>query len=302
MAATSACGTPARSEAAGRTSSASPRSPPRLNVSALSVAAAMSLPMQDWILREASGSTVPTDRFWRDPTLLMSEAGMPPDPWQARLLRQPAAQTLLLCSRQAGKSQTAAAVALQVAMLEEDSLVLLLSPTLRQSGELFKDKLLRLYHSLKRPVPAAQETALTLTLTNGSRVISLPGNEEGIRGYSGVSLLIVDEASRVPDALYYSVRPMLAVSGGRLAAMSTPFGKRGWFYEEWEGGSGWKRVRVTAAQCPRISPEFLAGERKALGDRWFRQEYGCSFEDVIDAVFAEEDIQAALTHSVTPLF
>jgi hypothetical protein len=251
--------------------------------------------------RLLTGRTRSADRFWADPTLLLADAGMPPDPWQAKLLRQSSARTLLLCSRQAGKSQTAAALALQVALLEP-SLVLLLSPTLRQSGELFRDKVMRLYDGLGRPVKAAQETALTLTLANGSRVISLPGNEGGIRGFSGVSLLVIDEAARVPDELYSAVRPMLAVSRGRLVALSTPFGKRGWFYEEWAGANRWERVMIPADRCPRISPEFLAEERLALGERWYRQEYLCSFEETTDAVFSWEDIQAALSSDVAPLF
>lgn len=225
----------------------------------------------------------------------MARAGLEPDPWQAGLLRGEPPRALLLCSRQAGKSSIASAMALQVALLNPDSLVLLLSPTLRQSSELFKAKLSWLYHRLGAPVAAAQETALSLTLANGSRVVSLPGNEEGIRGYSGVSLLVIDEASRVPDSLYYAVRPMLAVSGGRLVALTTPFGKRGWFYEEWERGEGWERVKVRADRCPRIKPEFLAQERLALGERWFRQEYECSFEEVLDSVFAQADIAAALS-------
>jgi hypothetical protein len=61
-------------------------------------------------------------------------------------------------------------------------------------------------------------------------------------------------------------------------------------------------VRITAPECKRISAEFLAEEQRALGERWFRQEYLCSFEDVIDAVFAYADIQAALSDDVKPLF
>src|SRR5262245_23174024 len=131
---------------------------------------------------------------------------MSPDPWQTDLLRAPSSgRVLLLASRQAGKSQTAAALALRAALLEPPSLVLLLSPTLRQSGELFNDKVLRAYNALGRPVPTVQESALTMHLTNGSRVVSLPGDEGTIRGYSGVSLLVIDEAARVPDDLYRAV-------------------------------------------------------------------------------------------------
>jgi hypothetical protein len=160
----------------------------------------------------------------------------------------------------------------------------------------------RLYDALRRPVATVRESALSMEMSNGSRIVSLPGDEETVRGYSGVAVLIVDEAARVPDALYCAVRPMLAVSGGRLVCLSTPFGKRGFFFEEWHGPGAWERVRITAHECPRISREFLAEEERALGPRWYRQEYLCSFEDIIDAVFSWEDIQAAASDDVPPLF
>lgn len=208
---------------------------------------------------------------------------------------------MLLCSRQSGKSQTAAALALHTALLMPNSLILLLSPTLRQSGELFRDKFLRLYKATGRTLKSVQETALQLTLSNGSRIVSLPGDEGTIRGYSGVSLLVIDEAARVPDALYYAVRPMLAVSKGRLVCLSTPFGKQGWFHDAWFSASPWERVRITADQCPRISPEFLAQEQRDIGPRWFAQEYCCSFEDMIGAVFSGADIAAILATDVPAL-
>jgi hypothetical protein len=232
----------------------------------------------------------------------MTDAGMPPDPWQARLLRTAPSRTLLLCSRQVGKSQTAAALALRAAFCEPPALVLLLSPTLRQSGELFRDKMVRLYNALGRPVPTVQESALTMELANGSRIVSLPGDEGTIRGYSGVALLVIDEAARVADDLYRSVRPMLAVSGGRLIALSTPFGRRGWFFEEWQGAGGeWEKIAVAARDCPRISAAFLEQEKKAIGPRWFRQEFENSFEDTVAALFAYEDLVAAVNPSVKPL-
>jgi hypothetical protein len=115
-------------------------------------------------------------------------------------------------------------------------------------------------------------------------------------------LLIIDEAARVADALYCAVRPMLAVTRGRLVALSTPFGKRGWFHDALYSDEPWERVRVQATDCPQIAPEFLAEEKRALVERSYRQEYSTSFEDTIDAVFAFEDIQAALSSDVKPLF
>jgi hypothetical protein len=235
-----------------------------------------------------------------DPTRLLRGAGLVPDGWQERLLRAPAPRLLLLCARQTGKSTLAAALALQTALLQPGAPVLLVSPSLRQSGELFR-KAVQLFGALGRPMGVVRETGDQLELANGSRILSLPGNEETVRGFSGVKLLVIDEAARVGDTLYGTVRPMLAVSEGQLVALSTPYGQRGWFHEAWSGEGEWERVRVTAPECPRIPEAFLREERQALGERWYRQEYLCSFEATLDAVFSYEAIQAALRDDIEPL-
>src|SRR5262245_47546329 len=241
------------------------------------------------------------DELAIDPDQVMTRANLKPDGWQHQVLASRMAQILLLCSRQAGKSTVASALAVRAALMQPEALVLVLSPSLRQSGELFR-KVLNHFNALNRPVPVKSESALRIEFANGSRVISLPGDEGTIRGFSGVTLLIIDEAARVLDDLYCAVRPMLAVSQGKLIALSTPFGQRGWFFEAWRSTEEWERIQVPADQCPRISPEFLAAERRVLGERWFRQEYMCSFEDTIDAVFSYADIQAAMSDDVEPLF
>jgi hypothetical protein len=224
--------------------------------------------------------------------------GIEPDRWQEDLLRSTATRVLLNCARQSGKSTVAGVLAVHAALYEPGSLVLLLSPTLRQSQELFK-KCLSLYRIADKPVLPESETALTLTLENGSRIVSLPGKEATIRGYSGVRLLAIDEAARVPEDLYASVRPMLAVSGGRLVALSTPFGTRGWWYEAWiNQEERWERYRITAEECPRISPEFLAEEQRNVGEWWFKQEYFCEFLDSQSQAFRREDIDAMFSEEV----
>jgi hypothetical protein len=224
-----------------------------------------------------------------DPAFFARAVGMEPDPWQAKLLRSRAPRILMNITRQGGKSSTAATVAMHTALYAPGSLTLMVSPTQRQSGELFK-KALAIYRTLERPVSAESESALQLHLDNGSRIIALPGKEGNIRSYSGVALLLIDEAARVEADTYMAVRPMLAVSGGRLIALSTPFGSRGWFYEAWRGGEAWERYEAPATECPRISPEFLEEERRAMGWWWFEQEYLCQFKDAKTAAFRSEDI------------
>jgi len=242
-------------------------------------------------------------RLALDRVSFAEELGIAPDLWQRDLLRSAARRTLLNCCRQSGKSTMAAVLALHRALYHPGSLVLCLAPALRQSQELFA-RVAGFYRDLGRPVAPQGERKLSLELENGSRIVTLPGSEKTIRGFSGVSLLIVDEAARVEDALYYAVRPMLAVSGGRMIMLSTPFGKRGVFFEEWtsEGPAGaWERYEVPAAECPRISEEFLEEEREALGLWWFAQEYQCRFMDTVDQVFASEAVDRAMRADIQPL-
>src|SRR5215218_3675167 len=227
--------------------------------------------------------------------------GVEPDGWQRDLLRSTSERVLLNCSRQSGKSTMAAIVALHRALYRPGSLILCLAPSERQAKDLFS-KVTDFYRTLEGSTPAPSDRKLGMHLANGSRIEALPGSERTIRGFSGVDLLILDEAARVADELYYATRPMLAVSGGRLLMLSTPFGKRGVFYEEWTGGEGWERYTVTAEECPRIAPAFLEEERKTLGPWWFAQEYECRFMDTVDQVFQTEVIDKAITSEVAPLF
>ena len=100
-----------------------------------------------------------------------------------------------------------------------------------------------------------------------------------MRGFSAVSLMIIDEASRVEDAMYKALRPMLAVGDGDLWLMSTPNGKRGFFYDRVGArrrglgrGSGCRRRSV-----PRIAKAIPGRRAAATGATWFRQEYLCEF-------------------------
>lgn len=273
------------------------------------------------------------------PQLLMEKAGYKPDDWQVDLLMGDWTQLLTLCSRQAGKSQIAAAVALLTAIMEAPATVLIVSRALRQAVELFR-KVKQLYLAMQTDViPASSswlplvgkeleeeddkeflkqelkrlqlgegeelvmDSVLQMEMKNGSRIICLPASADTIVGFSSISLLILDEAARIPDVVYHELTPMLGVAKGRRICLSTPKGKRGWFWEEnkrYEDAvrvgkpTPWKRISVTADRCPRLSAEFLRMEQESMGERWYLQNYGCQFLDAEDAVFREEDIEAAM--------
>jgi len=187
-----------------------------------------------------------------------------------------------------------AALAVHTAVFQAESLTLLVSPSLRQSTELFR-KVLEGYRAIGRPVPSTASTQTRLELENGSRVVCLPGREDTIRSFGGVTLLVIDEAARVPDDLYRAVRPMLAVSRGRLICLSTPFGRRGFFWQAWQDDdAAWQRVCVPWRDCPRIGADFIEEERRAMGDAWVRQEYETSFEALEGLVYPDFQVFCAV--------
>jgi hypothetical protein len=238
-----------------------------------------------------------------DPVLFAGDAlGFNPDPSQMQVLRWTGKRLLLNCSRQWGKSTTTSILAVHEAVFRPHSLILLVSPSLRQSSELFR-KVSGFMDRLPLKPERLEDNRLTLQLENGSRIVTLPSTEATVRGFSGATLIIEDEASRVDDLLYKTMRPMLAVSGGRLVLMSTPHGRRGHFWDEWDtGGIAWERISVKATDCPRIPKSFLDEERASLGDWWFRQEYMCEFMDAADQVFSHQLVMNAISADVEPLF
>jgi hypothetical protein len=216
-------------------------------------------------------------------------AGYVLDDWQARVLRQMPSRLLLNCSRQAGKTLVAALLSVHAAIYEPGAFVVAVAVAQRQSMELIR-ACRDIYGRLGRPVPAESENKLSLELDNGSRILSIPATEATVRGLSAVRLLIVDEAARVPDALYYTVLAFLAVSAGKLALLSTPWGTRGFYYQAYRERERWAYYEVPAERVPRIPASFLDEQRRTMGSYWFDQEFRCIFRDAQDAVFRQEDI------------
>jgi hypothetical protein len=238
-----------------------------------------------------------------DPVMLATDCGIVPDAWQASLLRDRPRRSLLLCSRQSGKSTVTALMALWTAIFEAPALVVLFSPSQRQSAELFRS-VMQFHSKLEGAPKLNSESVLKAEMENGSRILALPGTERTVRGYANAGLVVIDEAARVEDELIAAVRPMLATSegGGRLIALTTPAGKRGWFFEAWIGAENWTRVRVTAEDCPRISQEFLDEELRELGAQRYSEEYGLQFLDADESVFPSSIIDGAFTQEVSPLW
>jgi hypothetical protein len=225
--------------------------------------------------------------------------GVQPDRVQSWLLRRRAHRSLLNCCRQWGKSTTTAAGALHEGAYAAGSKTVILSPTQRQSSLLLATVAAFADAAGIRAAPLKGEDP-GLQLPAGV-IVALPGVEASTRGFAGVTWLIVDEAARVPDALWRSAQAYLATTDGRISLLSTPFGRRGFFWEEHERVRRWERTRVRADQCPRISPAFLEEQGWTQPAAWFRQEYCCEFVEVEGAVFAHELVSGAVSGDVEAL-
>ncbi len=252
--------------------------------------------------RLRTGKLLSADRYWLDPTATLRLVGITPYPWQKRLLESSHSQIQIMCARQSGKSMSMGCLVANALMVEVPCFAIVMAQNEEKSKEFLYKKVRPLLIAAGARFTPGGDLKTSLTLTNGSRVLAVAESEKGVRGYSDVNLLVLDEASRIPDETCMTCRPMLAASRGRLVTGSTPFGKRGWFFEEWQrGGNDWHRESVTAADSPHYSKEFLAREKEAMGERWFAQEYENNFVDAVGSVFSEEDIRAAFRSDVLPL-
>lgn len=221
--------------------------------------------------------------------------GFHADAKQRELLSTKAKRVVLNCSRQWGKSTVTAVKIAHRAIHVPESLTLVLAPSERQSA-LLVSKARGFCMKAGEKTRKDGQNGASIVLANGSAIVGLPGKEQYLRGYSAVSMLIVDEAARVDDELYRSMRPMLATTNGAVWLLSTPYGAQGFFHRAWTTGDGeeWFRIKAPATECPRIQPEFLAQERRMQGERVFRREYLCEFSEGEDSVFTAELLQSVM--------
>jgi len=223
-----------------------------------------------------------------------------PEPLQETALRSHARRIILNCNRQWGKSTIAAIRALHRAWFWPGSLVLIVSRAHAQSGGLLM-KIREFLPQLGLKARGDGVNRLSIQFPNGSRIVALPGGEGPTRSHSRVSLIIIDEASIVPDPVHDAVAPTLATTNGDLMLVSTPKGKRGAFYRAWTfGGDDWDRVfgPVEETSPERISREFLDGERRLRGDDYMAQEYGCEFLDRDSHLFGDDMLQSVFSQDL----
>jgi len=236
-----------------------------------------------------------------DPVRFAANLGFIAEKWQSELLRSSSRRGLMACARQVGKTQTTALKAVHAALYEPGALVLIISPSQRQSDEML-GRIKGVYRACGRPLRTVKDSTTELELENGSRIVSLPGTEGTTRGFTGARLLILDEAARVDDDVFAGVLPMVA-SGGTIMALSTPWGQRGWFYGLWDAtGNGWEHHRVTCHESAQFDEARIREVRESVGGYMFASDYEAVFGDTDEQLFTTTAVRAAFTADVRPLF
>lgn len=231
------------------------------------------------------------------PVSILLNAGVDPQGWQRDALDHWLEDQLFNCCRHSGKSTAGAAAGLNCAYQFDGQPVVLISRAGRQSGEIFRK--CRLLHDKQPGAPRLLiDSATSMEFDNRARILSLPGDPDSVRSISNASMVIVDEAAFCDDNLLMAVEPLLSTSGGPLWVMSSPFGKRGFFYDLCRDPEGFRYTRITADQCPHISAQFLAKRKKRWPAWKYQQEFFAEFVDTDEAVFGSGLIARMFTDDV----
>ena len=120
------------------------------------------------------------------------------------------------------------------------------------------------------------DNVYALELDNGARVLALPGGDDSIRGLTVDAWIVADEAARLSEDIIAALRPMSARRPqARLAMLSTAWSRTDPFWTAWAGDDPtWIRLKATVDVDPSLFlADYLAQERKALGEHAFKREY-----------------------------
>ncbi len=225
----------------------------------------------------------------QDPIFFLSQVlDFKPHDYQREAILDSSKNKLLVWGRQSGKSTVIKVMSIYTAFTQPNSLQLILSPSLRQSVRILKEikTTIETNEFLKPSIDSDNWSKTELELDTGSRIISLPDSISTILGYSA-DVIYIDEAAHFKDdSIYYrAVKPMLIRTGGNLWLISTPLGKRGFF---WECFSNWKSAfvsQIKSEQCPSINKRDLEKDRNEMDELTFRQEYNAEFLEEKTAYF-----------------
>src|SRR5260370_27417389 len=171
-----------------------------------------------------------------------------PDPIHEAILRSQSRRIILCMGRPCGKTYVTSAKAIHFALTRPGSDILVFSATNRQANIV-----LGVVRDFARRLGIKPRgdglNPFSLLFPNGSRLLSLPPKAGNIVGFTP-HLVIMDEASRIPDGVYDAISPMLGLNDPVIILLMTPRGRRGVFYQNWTSSEPWDRHCAPTTACP----------------------------------------------------
>jgi phage FluMu gp28-like protein len=220
--------------------------------------------------------------------------------YQAEIMRDKHKKKLIVSSRQIGKSECVCMIAIHRALTRPRQQILIISRSQEQSSELlFRIQQIIMGSKLKTSIRSS--SFRKILIDNGSKIISLPTSEATVRGYSPDVVILDESAQFEADEIFYeAIEPMLTFTKGDLILLSSPKGRRGFFYEmylQWQHNPNamvWVLPAIKDGKA--ICPEFDLGDinkkredfEKIGRSNKFRQEYMAEFVDDAGAFFPYE--------------
>ena len=246
-------------------------------------------------LREQLDSSPNKENLWSAPNAVdyvEKKLGIKLDDWQKKYITT-IGNTAVRAGRQSGKSFAESLRVALFALQNPETQTLIIGAVDRQSVELF-EKVKAHIIILARNNIKGRPTMHKIELSNKSKIIALPCGRTGygLRNYA-IHKLVVDEAHYVPEEVFVAVRPMLATTGGTIDLLSTPRGNKGFFHDCFFDDE-FTTFHVLSRDCPRITPEFLASEKKRMTKLQFSQEYEAEFLDQLQQFFTKDLVDSCI--------
>jgi len=214
------------------------------------------------------------------------------DKWQEEVLATKG-NICLRSGRQVGKSTVIGLKAAKYALENRNKLVMVISKTEKQAGLLFTKVLWNLHQQDKTMIKKGKDrpTKSKITLKNGTVIHCLPVGDTGygIMGFT-IDLLIADEAAFIPEEVWNSIIPAMAITRGDIWLLSTPFVKEGYYYNCFSDPT-FTAFHTSSEDCPRKDQAFLDHQKATLTKAQYSQMYLGQFVDELKQFFPDELIR-----------
>jgi hypothetical protein len=247
-------------------------------------------------LKGSSSSKKETEHLWNAKDAVAyaeNKLGIKLDEWQKEYIKHEG-NTVVRAGRQSGKSFAESLRVALFALLNNKTSTLIIASVDRQSIELLEKVKAQIIGLAKGQIKG-RPTFHKIELKNGSVIRAEPAGQTGygLRGFT-VDKLVADEAHYIPEAVFVAVQPMLATTNGTIDLLSTPRGNIGFFYDCCNNKEEFYEIHIKSEDCPRISDEFLANQRRQLTKLQYAQEYEAIFLDALQQFFPKELIDSCI--------